>query len=202
MTAKPTKKSVDAFADWHWGLEPASVVDWDDSELPDELIECGRLAELRFRIPHSDSMGKGNPSRRKDSTLTLSKTESNKSHLAYDPNHPNERLYVLLEPKLRKKVAATYYAQNPFAEQSLGDIAKFTGGRHGTAKDYPKVKAKPIGICTAVIYATEKEGDGFSFYIHRLGEETGIRPCLCVSEDGRLWLAGGNYTSPTAGITD
>ena len=200
MTAKPSKKSLEAFSDWHWGLEPASVVDWADEQLPDELIECGRLAELRFRIPSANS--KGNPARRKDSTLTLTKPESNKSHLAYDPNHPSERLYILLEPKLQKKVATTYYAQNPFAEQSLADVAKFTGGRHGTARDYPEVMVKPIGICTAVIYATEKEGDGFSFYIHRLGEETGVRPCLCVSEDGRLWLAGGNYTSPTAGITD
>ena len=197
---KPSDKSVKEFNKWHWGMEPARVVDIEDPDLPDELIECGRLAEIRVRIPQSAA--KGNPARRKDTQITLTQSESERSHLTFDPTHQYERLYVVLPTEVMKKMKATYWDMNPFAVQPLGTIAKFTGGRHGTERDYPKLMVKPIGICTAVVYATEKTGDGFSYYIHRLGEETGVRPCLCIDDTGRLWFAGGAYTSPTAGITD
>ena len=197
---KPSQKSVDAFTDWHWGLTPAEVIDVDDPDLPAELIECGRLAEIRVRIP--TSAVKGNPNRRKDVQITLSQEDSQKSYLTYDPTHAHERLYAVLPKNVQKQMKAKYYTTNPFAEQSLNVIARHTGGPHGSGNDYPNIQVKPIGICTAVVYATEKEGDGFSFYIHRLGEETGVRPCLCIDAQGRLWFAGGAYTSPTAGITN
>lgn len=197
---KPSPGAVKEFSKWHWGLDPVKVVDIEDTDLPDELIECGRLAELRVRIPQSAA--KGNPSRRKDTQITLTQGESERSHLTFDPAHDHERLYVVLPPDVMRKMKSTYWDLNPFEVQPLGHIARFTGGRHGTERDYPKIMVKPIGICTAVVYATEKTGDGFSYYIHRLGEETGVRPCLCVDNTGRLWFAGGAYTSPTAGITD
>jgi len=199
-TKTPSSKSVQEFNKWHWGMDPVQIVDVEDPDLPDELIECGRLAELRVHIPQVGT--KGNPLRRKNSQISLSQTESERSHLTFDPNHPHERLYIVLPKDVMRKMKKTYYDMNPFEEQSLGSIAKFTGGRHGTEKDYPQISVKPVGICTAVVYATEKTGDGFSYYIHRLGEETGVRPCLCIDATGRLWLAGGAYTSPTAGITD
>jgi hypothetical protein len=65
------------------------------------------------------------------------------------------------------------------------------------------VHASPVGILTHVVYATDKKGDGYSFYIHKLGEESGLRPCLAVDGQGRMWIAGGNYKgNPTPGITD
>ena len=76
------------------------------------------------------------------------------------------------------------------------------GGRHAKKDDYPNVKVRPIGILTNVVYGTEKQGDGYSFYIHHMGEESGIQPALGVDRRGRLWVLGGNYTSPTPGITD
>lgn len=197
--SKPSDKSVKAFTDWHWGLAPAEVVDVDDPDLPDELIECGRLAEIRVRIP--TSAAKGNPQRRKDVQITLTQEDSERSHLTYDPNHPHERLYAVMPQDVQRKMKKVYFDKNPFAEQRLADVAKFTGGRHATGA-YPDLMVKPVGICTALVYATEKEGDGFSFYIHRLGEETGVRPCLCIDDQGRFWFAGGNYTSPEPGITD
>lgn len=201
MAAKtPSQKAAEEFKKWHWGLEHVNVVDVEDPDLPDELIECGRLAEIRVRIPSSDV--KANRSSRKDTQITLTQAESERSHLAFDPAHPSERLYTVLPADVLRKMKTTYYDLNPFAEQKLGVIAKFTGGRHGTERDYPSVMVKPIGICSAVVYATEKTGDGFSYYIHRLGEETGVRPCLCIDKKGRLWFAGGAYTSPTPGITD
>lgn len=200
----PSQKSVDAFKKWHWGLGHVNVVDVEDPDLPDELIECGRLAEIRVHIPQHGVLQNGTKSaaRRKSAQITLEQSESQRSHLAYDPNHPYERLYVVLPSDVQRKMKQTYYNQNPFAAQPLSDIARFTGGRHGTPNDYPNVMVKPIGICTALVYATEKTGDGFSYYIHRLGEETGVRPCVCIDSKGRLWFAGGAYTSPTPGITD
>ena len=35
-----------------------------------------------------------------------------------------------------------------------------------------------------------------------MGEEGGVPPILCVSSDGRFWLAGGSYTCPSPGITN
>ena len=68
--------------------------------------------------------------------------------------------------------------------------------------DYEDIFVQPIGIMTNVVYACEKKGDGYSFYIHALGEESGIRPVLGMADDGSLWFAGGNYTAPIQGITD
>jgi hypothetical protein len=55
---------------------------------------------------------------------------------------------------------------------------------------------------TAVVYFTQKKDDGPSYYIHRMGEMTCYFPLLCCDAKGRLWICGGNYTSPTPGITD
>ena len=70
--------------------------------------------------------------------------------------------------------------------------------RHG----YPDVMVKPLGAVTAVVYQTHKKGDGPSYYIHQMAEISGKFPFLGVDNRGRLWLAGGNYTSPNPGITD
>lgn len=83
----------------------------------------------------------------------------------------------------------------------LSDLAKAVGGRHG-GQEYGDIVAAPLGILTHLVYATEKQGDGFNNYIHKLGEESGIRPALAADNAGRLWIVGGNYTSPTPGITD
>ena len=55
-------------------------------------------------------------------------------------------------------------------------------------------------------YHTHKKGDDDgigSAYIHKMGEEkNGVEPILALSSDGHLWLAGGSYTCPYAGITN
>lgn len=43
-------------------------------------------------------------------------------------------------------------------------------------------------------------GHGPSRYKHELGENSGIRPDLCVSKDGALWWAGGDYWIAKHGI--
>jgi hypothetical protein len=187
------------YSDWHWGIAPKTIIDWDDPDLPEgEVIECGRLVELHYR----------EPGQRKDTVMKMSRKEANGSHLVYDPNHPYGRLYILshadFTDRMKKK-----YRNNPnfengtkYREAALTDLARAVGGRHATG-DYPDVDAAPVGILTHVVYATEKKGDGYSFYIHKLGEESGVRPCLAIDAKGRLWIVGGNYRgNPTPGITD
>ena len=102
---------------------------------------------------------------------------------------------------MQKEMKTKLYLRNPSSKYSLAEVAESVGGRHAT-DDYPDIQVLPIGIMTHVVYATEKKGDGMSFYIHHMGEESGIQPALAVDSRGRLWVAGGNYTSPTPGITD
>jgi hypothetical protein len=200
------KAGSDLYRDWHWGIPPKHRIKWDDPELdahllqhnPDaELVECGRLVEMHVREP-------GN---RSDTIIRLNRKEGNGSHLAFDPFHPYQRLYILAHPDLQARLTQTYRA-NPeykggskYRSMPLSEIANRAGGRHGT-RDYLGISASPLGVLTHVVYATEKKGDGYSQYIHKLGEESGIRPILAVDGVGRPWVVGGNYTSPTPGITD
>jgi hypothetical protein len=66
---------------------------------------------------------------------------------------------------------------------------------------------KPIGILTGLVYYTHKKGDENpgnprSYYIHKMGEMSKFYPILAGDAQGRLWLAGGNYSCPSPGITD
>ena len=184
----------DVYKKWHWGIEHATEKEVDDPDLPDTLVEAGRLVEIHYRPTDQ------NP-KRKDKIFKLPKSQANNSHLAFDPKHPHERLYIILDPRTRKKVKTQFWTDSSWTPKPLSEIAPVVGGRHGT-EDYPDVEVKPIGVMTAVVYATEKRGDGYSFYIHKMGEESGIQPALACDKKGRLWVVAGNYTSPTPGITD
>ena len=195
---------ADQYEEWHWGTPHTGTAEWKDADVDSalqgdagNLIETGRLVELHFREPH----------KRKDTVIKLKRTEANGSHLAFDPEHPHQRLYILLHPDFSERMRQKYLEDDRFEGGSrhrfmlLGEAARAAGGKHATT-DYPKVDVSPIGMLTHVVYATEKKGDGYSFYIHKLGEESGLNPALTIDNRGRLWIAGGNYTSPTPGITD
>jgi hypothetical protein len=187
------------YADWHWGIQHQAVKKWDDPDYPEgDLIECGRLVELRVHQPGV----------RKTTIIKLKKDESNNSHLCFDPEHSNQRLYILAAPKLQSRMKETFIEsskRNPKQKvmpfMSLNEMAAKIGGRHKTP-DYAYVDCMPVGVLTHVIYACEKGEDQYSFYIHKLGEESGLRPWLAVDRKGRPWIVGGNYTCPTPGITD
>ena len=191
-------KGSKSYEEWHWGIPHKQVVEWNDPDLPDgDLIECGRLVEVHIR----------EPGQRKDTVIKLSRKEANGSHLCFDPNHPNQRLYILSHAEFREKMKKKY-RQNPqyvngtkYREMPLVDLAEAVGGHHADG-DYPDLAAAPLGVLTHLVYATEKKGDGFSFYIHKMGEETGLRPCLAIDARGRMWVVGGAYKSPTPGITN
>ena len=193
----------EAYKRWHWGVgasekvkvnAPSVIRDDEDLERwkKMQLVECGRLVEI-----HYAPFGSSRP--RKDKIIKLDRKNSNECHLAFDKDHPNQRLYFILNAATRKKMKKTLH--NDYDYITLNDLSEAVGGRH-SQPDYDYVEVQPIGVMTNVVYACEKKGDGYSFYIHSLGEESGIKPVLAMSKDGSLWFAGGNYTSPTAGITD
>jgi hypothetical protein len=60
-----------------------------------------------------------------------------------------------------------------------------------------------LGELESVTYATDKEGDGHSSYVHEFGEEGGRRPRLAVDVDTRdLVIVGGDYDVQRRGIVD
>ena len=191
-----TGDPVDMYTQWHWGVKPKGTpLNVDDEDLPNVLIECGRLVEFTYRSPQQ------NP-KHKDKLYKLTKNDANKTHLVFDPEHPNDRLYIVsISEKVDDKFAKKFYKDNPHIDCSLIDMSEYIGGRH-SGNDYPDVDARAVGILTSIVYACEKKGDGYSFYVHKMGEETGVQPIIACSEDGRLWIVGGNYTAPRQGITD
>jgi hypothetical protein len=193
-------KDVDgrrAYTEWHWGIAPELVTEHNDPRrdlkgrdvLPRLFVECGRLRELQFLAPDTGELGTFHP------------VNPAKCHLTFDPEHPCGRLHIILDAKSEAKSIAQLVRGNPYKARKLEDLARLVGGRHADGA-YPDLIVKPVGLLTSFIYSTEKRGDGKSHYVHRAGEESGIRPCLAVDEHGRIWVAGGNYTSPTPGVTD
>lgn len=60
-----------------------------------------------------------------------------------------------------------------------------------------------LGRLKAVVYETEKAGDGLSEYEHAFGEEGGRLPELAVDVDnGKLHIVGGSYRVEARGIVD
>lgn len=76
------------------------------------------------------------------------------------------------------------------------------------AKPNPAAKANelnPIGEIDHVVYGTYKPHHGdhdYTHYIHKLGEESGKRPILCVDREGFPVIRGGNYKIEARGIVD
>ena len=180
---------------WHWGKAHTGVIELKDKDYPENLVECGRLVEFTYRDPRQ------NP-KHKDKMYKLNSKDSNVTHLVFDPKHPNERLYIgCTNPSVKSKIAKDLYAKNDYVDVPLSDMSYFAPGRH-SADDYPSVEAKVLGVLTSIVYACEKIGDGYSFYVHQMGEESGLQPLIAVDKEGRLWVVGGNYSVPIQGITD
>lgn len=187
---------------WTWGLNHHDVEKWSDKVLDKHLgknheyVACGRLCELHFT----------EPGKKKQTVLRLNTKQANNSLLMFDPSHKNQRLYFKLDPGFEKTLKKRYLDPPRYQFMQAATAASLVGGRHGhrsnPGKDYPRVEVMPLGIWDAVVYAVEKKGDGFSKYIHQMGEESGVKPALGLGNDGSLYVLGGNYTCPSAGITD
>ena len=197
MRTVPRKDAAEAFLDTSWGLPHAEEVEVDDPDLPDKLTEWGRLIEIHLNRPKSNPNGK-----EKSTSIKLSGHEQENSHLAFDPAQQDGRLYLVLEEGLHDQMREEFWDKSKMNPRPLWEVARMAGGRHGRRDDYPDVEVKPIGIVTGLMYGRNKRGDDYSWYIHKMGEESGIQPVLTVGNDGRLWIAGGNYQSLIPGITD
>ncbi len=76
------------------------------------------------------------------------------------------------------------------------------GVRKTTVAPLPRALTK-LGTLKAIVYATNKEGDGPSEYEHAFGEDGGRKPDLAVDIDtGRLHIVGGTYRVEERGIVD
>lgn len=204
LAAGEVEKGASEYNQWHWGYQPRRVMDWNDKDMPRMLVECGKLVRLHVRLPRDGRSA--HPRRRRDAMIEFSRNVSANAHIAYDPDHPYERLYLLVPKSQQRTLKQRFWDSNPVAARNLNELAAIAGGKHGRKRDYPNVMCKPIGVLTGVVYHTAKKGDspehGGSFYIHKVGEISHVYPFLCADAKGRLWLAGGNYTSPSPGITD
>lgn len=202
------EKGAKRFEDWHWGVGPAKVVYLEEDDYPESLIECGRLIRIHLRLPTNARKNESrHPRRERDSMIEFSRSVSNNSHVGFDPDHQYERLYFIVDSKARPTLRRRLWDENPLGAMPLGQVATLAGGRHGKSHDYPDIEVKPVGVITALVYFTHKAGDESpgmkqSYYIHKMGELSHHFPILCCDADGRLWMAGGNYTTPNPGITD
>jgi len=205
LTPDQFERAKKEAAAWEWREADEfdlRLVEWDDPDYPEgALIECGNLARIHFRAPTSSRPTSRHPRRRRDTTITFSRLVAKQAQLAYDPEHPSDRLYMLIPEAARRSLKQRFWDENSAAARPLTEWALLAGGRHAKG-GYPRVMAKPVGIMTAVVYFKNKKGHGPSFYIHKMGEVSCYFPILCCDQKGRLWLCGGNYTSPSPGITD
>jgi hypothetical protein len=124
------------------------------------------------------------------------------THLAFDPNHPHERLHIILTPAYREQVRMQMKHASPIVP--IQSIARSAGGTH-VRYPLPNVQGTPLGVLESVTYFTFKVGDGTEpcLYEHTFGQEhsKGVRPMLAADVSGRMWVCGGSYTCPLAGIT-
>lgn len=172
----------------HWGNGHRKIVQIDDPVLPPVLTELGKLKNLYVRVP---GMGACELSFRPGCSIS------------FDPHHKYQRLYLILSEEERESMRQAMKSVSADMT-SLNRIAQTAGGRQAKLALPGNISAFPVGKVTHVVYFTDKLGDGPSNYIHEFGEENkkDIRPILAVDPSGRLWLCGGNYTVPDAGITD
>lgn len=189
-------KVYDHATRWAWGIEPRNLIEITDPDLPDFLVECGRLVELRVRLPGDRRM----------TYWTFSGIDQDESHVMFDPNHVRQRLYLYTTRAVRAQHKA-WWTESSRPPMDLNDLADKVGGPQALG-DYPEVPVKYIGILMEICYGTRKQDDYVqdgqgSIYVHKLSEESnGPRPAIGVDRLGRLWLAGGSYRVTDAGIED
>jgi hypothetical protein len=202
LSADALLRGLNSYQGWHWGRKPRRVLDWNDPDIPaTTLISCGRLVRIGFRPFRSQNNRGPHPRRNQNKMFCLTQRATEKSYLAYNPDTRPRRLYLLVDRQASRALAQDFWELNRSPTLALARLARVAGGRQ-VGSPYARVKVKPVGMCTELVYFTHKQGDGPSFYRHPMGEQSGVYPILAADQRGRFWLAGGNYTVPTPGITD
>lgn len=178
----------------HWGNLPDFVYYVNDPRLPRHLPEMGKLQEVDV------DTDKG--------MFTLDFPDDDRCILCYDKY--SHRIYLCYPEEIHDQVRDRLWVEGA-PDYPLTTVAKWTNdgkGRHAkpgrTTRQgrYPAVRVQPLGAMKNVVYYTHKKGHGPSRYIHGMGEDSKLHPELCVSKDGQLWIAGGNYHVAKHGIID
>ena len=183
---------VDHYRSLHWGIGPRRIVHIDDPLLPD----CARMGAL-VGLYVIDGDGE-------HVSIELPETDS---HLAV--HEPTGRLFLVTPARVQDQIRKLYrQSLRTLDPVSLAELAREAPGHQNSVKPWsgkawPDVDVIPLGVVTHILYHTDKKGDGPSTYIHAFGEESGQLPVLAADGTvGRLWLAGGDYTTPVEGITN
>jgi hypothetical protein len=190
-----TTSPEDRYYEAHWGENPTRVHKFPDPEvdphIPAMLTEMGKLEELRIVL--------GEDSRGKEKIGTIKIPSSPRALVAFS-NDDAERVYLMLPHETKARMAERLFLPGTETYR-LQEAADAAGGRQCEWR-FPPLHVQVLGYCSHIVYRTTKRGDGPSGYIHEWGEETGIRPLLCVDHKGRLWLAGGDYRVMPGGIAN
>lgn len=213
---KGRENPASAYRRWHWGSPATHIKDVRLPGVPDAtpLVEIGLLLDLHFdplfplpavprvAVRSLDKAAHRTGSEPEDlAVISVAESDWPNNHIAFDLDHPKERLYLVLSPSSRADARRALWRKGA-STLPLAELARAAGGHHA-ADDYPSVRVQPLGPLFFVTYYTNKAKAGVddrARYIHRMGEEGGIEPVLAVSADGNLWIAGGSYTCPTEGI--
>lgn len=172
------QRYVQLARDWHGGdAQPVDELQIDDPDLPAALIACGELVSLTF--------GLSSGGHRK---LTLD--EDSEAYLAFDPEDPDGRLYLLLPDDAQDDALNALWTGRGLAP--IAELAEQLGGRH--QGDYPDIDVQPLGPIIQVEYGARKYGefgadDGAIFH----HEHEPAHPWLAIDAEGRLWIVGGDY---------
>lgn len=176
----------------HWGEPSTTEYDWPDAPDNVRATEMGKLVEIRFEVDDGDE-GVLDGFKRRGAEPDI---------LCFSPK-VDERLYFALSTASKDRMRRSCWVRR-HPTYTLDEVAQTVGGRQARFAYAPMFphRVQAIGRVTAVAYFTTKRGDPTnSEYEHEMGEWGGVRPMLCVSPDGALWLAGGSYTVPDEGIT-
>jgi hypothetical protein len=127
--------------------------------------------------------------------------------LSVSPHAPAklDQLGDLIELKLNSGKVLKFPGKK-FKLCAAGGKLWIAGGRF--AKANPAGKAReinPIDAIDHVVYGTYKPHHGdmqYTHYIHKLGEETGHMPTLCVDREGYPIIRGGRYKIEARGIVN
>lgn len=174
----------DVYTSTHWGVYPDALIELADPDLPDHLVEMGKLREIRIH------QGRGAGS------VVITYSADPRCVLAFDPR-PSRRLYVVVPPSVCLRTLGEFDRADGWT--CLRKLNRERGGRQARWTT-PAIDVVKLGRWTHVVYATHKRGDGPSEYVHRMGEEGGREPWLCMDREGRLWAAGGSYDVKDDGI--
>lgn len=192
--ARPASDPHERYRQAHWGIPSNREYEVHDPDLPQRgLVEMGKLRGLEVR--------EGLNKRGRKFQVDFPPVDGDHDPMLVFSSNRDEKLYIIVQhdPALLARCRALFvHADVPFYD--LNETQTIVRGRQARYP-LPSIPVQIVGRLAAVIYATEKKGDRPSSYRHKMGEEGGDEPLLCVSADGRLWISGGTYTVPNAGIT-